>query len=152
MGPRSIALTTVSVVVGIVVTVILINGTVMGTLLGMVTLPNMGTVKTMGVGVYWDNGCNNQVTSIDWGAVEPGATKDATVYIKNEGNAPATLSLETGNWNPPIAASYMSVTWNYGGQVINVGGVVQVKLSLSVSGMIEGITNFSFDIIITGSD
>lgn len=152
MGPRNIALTTVFVlVVGILATVVLLDGTVMGTLLGRVTLPNMGTVKAMGVGVYWDSSCNNQVTSIDWGAVEPGSTKDVMVYIKNEGNAPETLSLETENWNPQIASSYMSVTWDYEGQIISVGGVVQVTLSLSVSGTIGGITSFSFDIVITGS-
>lgn len=152
MGPRSIALTTVFIVVGILGTVVLLDGTVMGTLLGRVTLPNMGTVKAMGVGVYWDSSCNNHVSYIDWGAVEPGATKDVTVYIKNEGNAPEILSLATENWNPSIAASYMSVIWDYGGQVVDVGVVFQVTLSLSVSGIIEGITNFSFDIVITGSD
>lgn len=151
VGPRAIGLTTVFVVVGVLVTVVLLDGTVMGTLLGKVTLPNMGTVKAMGVGVYWDSSCNNQVTSIDWGAVEPGATKGVTVYIKNEGNAPETLSLETENWDPSIASSYMSLAWDYGGQVIDADAVFQVTLSLSVSDTIEGITSFSFDIVITGS-
>ena len=138
--------------VGIVVTFVLLDVTVMGTLLGKVTLPNMGTVKAMGVGVYWDISCNNQVTSIDWGVVQPGATKDVTVYIRNEGNAPEILSLATENWTPSSAASYMSIGWDYGGQVIDVGAAFQVKLSLAVSDGIEGITNFSFDVVITGSD
>jgi len=151
LRPRIVALTTVFVV-GIVVTFVLLDVTVMGTLLGRVTLPNMGTVKAMGVGVYWDISCNNQVTSIDWGVVEPGATKDVTVYIRNEGNAPEILSLETSNWNPSLAASYMSVSWDYGGQVIEVGAAFQVRLRLSVSDGIDGITNFSFDVVITGTD
>ena len=151
LRPRIVALTTVFVV-GIVVTFVLLDVTVMGTLLGRVTLPNMGTVKAMGVGVYWDISCNNQVTSIDWGVVEPGATKDVTVYIRNEGNAPEILSLETANWNPSLAASYMSVSWDYSGQVIEVGAAFQVRLRLSVSDGIDGITNFSFDVVITGTD
>ncbi len=151
MGPKGVALTTLFAVAGILVTLVLLDGTAMGTLLGRVTLPNMGTVKTMGVGVYWDSDCNNQVTSIDWGTVDPGSTKDVTAYIRNEGNAPETLSLETKNWDPPDASSYMSLSWGYGGQVIDVGEVVQVALSLSVSDTIEGITNFSFDIVVIGS-
>jgi len=46
----------------------------------------------------------------------------------------------------------MSLTWDYGGQVIDVGAVVQVTLSLTVSDTIEGVTSFSFDIVIVGSD
>jgi len=130
---------------------VLLNGTVMGTLLGRVTLPNVGSVKAIGVGVYWDSSCSNQVTSINWGTVQPGSTKNMNVYIKNEGNAPETLSLETQNWSPAIASTYISLTWDYNGQVINVGGVIQVKLTLSVLNAIEGVTNFSFDIVITGS-
>jgi len=151
MGPKGVALTTVFVVAGILVTLVLLNGTAMGTLIGKVTLPNVGTVKAVGVGVYWDNSCSNPVTSINWGTVNPGSRKDVTVYIKNEGNAPETLSLEIQNWNPPAASTYMSLTWDYGGEVISVSGVAKVTLSLSVSNTIEGITNFSFDIVITGS-
>ena len=150
--PKKILLTTVFVVAGILVAFILLNGTVMGTLLGQVTLPNLGTVKAMGVGVYWDSGCSNTVTSVNWGTVAPGSTNDVTVYVKNEGNAAETLSSTAENWNPSTASTYMSLTWDYAGQVIDVGEVVQVKLSLSVSEAIEGITSFSFDIVIIGSD
>jgi len=151
MGPRGLALTAVIIITGVLVTLVLLDGTVTATLLGKITLPNTGTVKAVGVGVYWDSTCSNPVTSINWGTVQPGSKKDTTVYIKNEGNAPETLSLETQNWNPTTASSYISLTWDYGGQAINVGGVVKVTLSLSVSSTIQGITNFSFDIVITGS-
>ena len=150
--PKKILLTTIFAVAGILVAFILLNGTVMGTLLGQVTLPNLGTVKTTGVGVYWDSGCSNSVTSVNWGTVAPGSTNDVTVYIKNEGNAAETLSSTAENWNPSIASTYMTLTWDYAGQVIDVGEVVQVTLSLTVSDTIEGITSFSFDIVIVGSD
>jgi len=150
--PKKILLTTVFVVAGILVAFVLLDGMVMGTLLGQVTLPNLGTVKAIGVGVYWDSGCSNSVTSVNWGTVEPGSTNDVTVYIKNEGNTAATLSSTTENWDPSIASTYMSLTWDYGGQVIDVGEVVQVTLSLTVSDTIEGVTSFSFDIVIIGSD
>jgi len=150
--PKKILLTTIFVVAGILVAFVLLNGTVMGTLLGQVTLPNLGTVKAMGVGVYWDSGCSNSVTSVNWGTVSPGSTNDVTVYIKNEGNAAETLSSTAENWNPSGASAYMSLSWDYAGQVVDVGDVVQVTLSLSVSDTIEGITSFSFDIVIIGSD
>ena len=151
MGPRGLVLTAAFVITVVSAIFVLLNGTVMGTLLGRVTLPNVGSVKAIGVGVYWDSSCSNQVTSINWGTVQPGSTKNMNVYIKNEGNAPETLSLETQNWSPAIASTYISLTWDYNGQVINVGGVIQVKLTLSVLNAIEGVTNFSFDIVITGS-
>jgi len=151
VGPRGLVLTAAFVITVVSAIFVLLNGTVMGTLLGRVTLPNVGSVKAIGVGVYWDSSCSNQVTSINWGTVQPGSTKNMNVYIKNEGNAPETLSLETQNWSPAIASTYISLTWDYNGQVINVGGVIQVKLTLSVLNAIEGVTNFSFDIVITGS-
>lgn len=149
---KKILLATVFVVAGVLVVLVLLDGMVMGTLLGQVTLPNLGTVKAMGVGVYWDIGCSNSVTSVNWGTVAPGSTNDVTVYIKNEGNAAETLSSTAENWNPSTASTYMSLTWDYAGQVIDVGGVVPVTLSLTVSDTIEGITSFSFDIVIVGSD
>ncbi|UCC33636.1 MAG: hypothetical protein JSW53_01120, partial [Candidatus Bathyarchaeota archaeon] len=152
LNPRNAALTTAVIVTGILATFFILDGTVMGTLLGRVTLPNSGTVKAMGVGVYWDSDCSNTVTSIDWGTVEPGSTNSVTIYFKNEGNAAETLSSETENWSPPSASTDMNLAWDYGGQIIDMGEVVQVTLSLSVSETIEGIANFSFDIVIVGSD
>jgi hypothetical protein len=109
-------------------------------------------ISTEGIGVYWDSECIDPVASIDWGMIEPGAIKNVTVYVRNEGNTTATISLSTENWNPANASNYMNLTWDYTGQVIDVGEVVQVTLSLSVSNTIEGITNFSFDIVIVRSD
>ena len=138
---------------GLITAVAVVTGLIALTwgLLGSVVIPNTGTVKTIGVGVYWDSGCTSQVTSIDWGTIDVGATENMAVYIKNEGTASMTLTLETEDWIPSGASSYISLTWDYGGQTIAVDGVVQVTLSLEVSDTIEGITSFSFDIVISGS-
>jgi len=124
---------------------------VYGLMSASVHLQSVGTVKALGVGVYWDNVCSQTVPSIDWGSAEPGAVKNVTVYIRNEGNAPITLSLQTANWNPTNATNYISLSWNYGGQTIGPNQVVAVTLSLSISADIQGITTFSFDIVIVGS-
>jgi hypothetical protein len=74
-----------------------------------------------------------------------------TVYVRNEGNVAATLSRATQNWNPATASSYMTLSWNYAGQTLNVNQVFQTRLTLAVSSTISGITNFSFDITITAT-
>jgi hypothetical protein len=116
-----------------------------------VYLSSVGTVKALGVGIYWDSTCSQTVSSIDWGSAEPGAVKNLTVYIRNEGNSPITLSLQTANWNPPNATDYISLSWNYSSQTIGADQVLAVTLSLSISSNIQGITTFSSDIVIVGS-
>jgi len=144
-------LTIIVITIGALVTVGLLNVAATGDLFGSISLSNLGTVKAIGVRVYWDSSCSDPVGSIDWGLVEPGTTKNVTVYIRNEGSVPVTLSLAIDNWSPSNAPDYMSLAWDYEGQVINLNAVVQVTLSLSVSEAIEGITSFSFDIVIIGS-
>jgi hypothetical protein len=113
------------------------------------TLHSTGTVKGIGVGIYWDNGCTSKVTSIDWGLAEPGTIQNKTVYIKNEGNANVTLTLQTSNWNPTSATTYISLGWTYNNQTILVNQVMQVILRLTIASNVTGITTFSFDIIVT---
>ncbi len=144
-------LTIIVITIGALVTVGLLNVAATGDLFGSISLSNVGTVKAIGVRVYWDSSCGDPVGSIDWDLVEPGATKNTTVYIKNEGSAPVTLSLATDNWSPLNAPDHIGLTWDYGDQIINLDAVIQVTLSLSVSATIEGITTFSFDIVIIGS-
>lgn len=115
------------------------------------SISNVGTVKTVGVGVYWDPDCVNTVTSINWGTLEPGSNKTVTVWIRNEGNSASTLSMNTSNWVPSNASDYISFGWDYDGQPVNPSDVVEVTFTLAVSSSIEGITSFSFDIEIVGS-
>jgi hypothetical protein len=88
---------------------------------------------------------------LDWGLVEPGSVENVTVFIRNEGNAVVSLSLNATNWNPSNASDFIKLGWDYGGQMIHPNEVVQVALILSVSPIIEGISTFTFDIVIVGS-
>jgi len=108
-------------------------------------------VKTVGVKIYWERLCVNEVSSIGWGVVEAGSSKKVTVYIKNTGDMTITLSLDTANWNPPDASSYITLGWDYDGQSIKRARVIQVSLILSLSRGVTGIRDFSFDVIITGT-
>lgn len=123
-----------------------------GAIVATRTIPNVGRLKAAGVGVYWDSSCTNVVSSIDWGSLDPGGRKTVTIYIKNEGNVQLKLSMTTGNWNPPSASSYITLSWNRESYVLPAGSVVSAVLTLSVSSSISGITNFSFDITITGTE
>jgi len=119
------------------------------------SVPSTGSVKGVGVGVYSDSSCNNNVTSIDWGFLEPGATINKTVYIRNNGNVPLTLNITTNGWNPMSAHNYITLIWNREGYVLGTTQstrVIQTSLSLSVSSNTSGITTFSFDIIVTGTE
>lgn len=126
--------------------------TVLGVFVASHTVSNTIYVKTVGVGAYWDIGCTNEVSSIDWGYLEPGATMDKTIYVKNEGTVAMTLSMTTGNWNPVSASSYVTVSWNRESHVLNADSVVQAVLTVSLSSGISGITTASFDMTITGTE
>ncbi len=128
-----------------------LTGQVMSAIQANRTITNAGAVKAIGVGVYWNPNGTNMVTSINWGAIEPGSSTNRTCYIQNEGNSPSTLSMTTSNWNPSNASDYISLSWDYGGQLINPDELIQVIFTLSISDSVEGITSFSFDIIIVGS-
>jgi hypothetical protein len=126
--------------------------TVFGAFVATRTISNVGSMKAIGVGVYWDSGCTNAVSSIDWGSLEPGVTKNFTIYVRNEGNVQLKLSMTTSNWNPASASSYMTLSWNRENHVLAAGSVVSAVLTLSVSSSISGVTSFSFDIIIAGTE
>jgi hypothetical protein len=102
-----------------------------------------------GVGIYWDQGCTNRTHTLDWGQLAPGSNNVLTVYIKNEENSAIYLWMTTSNWAPSAASTYMNLTWNYQGQILNTNEVSPLELTLSVSQNISGITHFSFGTTIT---
>jgi hypothetical protein len=115
------------------------------------TVSNVGSLKTIGIGAYWDENLTSRVDEIDWGLLEPGDQKSFSIYLHNEGNSAVTLSESTSNWNPSAAATYLTLSWDYNGQTIEADKNLQVTLTLSVSASITGISNFGFDIIVVGT-
>jgi hypothetical protein len=123
-----------------------------GLLYGNKTINNEGTVNAIGVGVYWENACINEVSTINWGYLEPGTSQNITIYIKNEGTIPMTLNMTIANWNPTTASNYITLNWNQEGSQVNAQSVLETVLTLTVSSNISEIDSFSFDIIITGTE
>ncbi|MCJ7559973.1 hypothetical protein MUO79_05065 [Candidatus Bathyarchaeota archaeon] len=114
-------------------------------------IPSSGLVVAVNVGVYSDSGCTQNLTSIDWGSVYPGGSVPKTIYVKNTGNAPITLSMTTTSWNPTIAAGQINVAWDKENTVLNAGQSTSATLTLSVSQNVSGVTSFSMNIIVLGS-
>jgi len=129
-----------------VTTVILTSGL----LFGSKTINNQGNVNSIGVGVYWENACINEISTIDWGYIEPGSNQNVTIYIQNEGTIPMTLNMTTDSWNPSSASTYITLNWDREGSQVNADSVLETVLTLSVSSSISDIDSFSFDITIIG--
>jgi hypothetical protein len=135
----------------VIAAIIISSPLIFGLLSNSITLSSEGTLKTVGVGAYWDAACTNEITTLNWGIVEAASTKNVLIYLKNEGSTLITLSLNVTNWNPTNAPTYISIGWNYGGQQIASGNAIAVTLTLTVAGSVSDINNFTCDITITGS-
>jgi hypothetical protein len=116
------------------------------------TLPSNGTISAVNVGVYSDYQCTTNCTSISWGSLQPDDEATRTVYVKNTGSVPITITMTTENWAPTSASSVLDLTWNRQNYVLNSGQSVSAALTLAVDSDTGSLTNFSFDIIITGAE
>ncbi len=123
-----------------------------GILPGTRTISNEGTLKAIGVSVYWESSCQTNVTSINWGLVEPASSQNVRVWIRNEGNVPLTLTMTRSNWSPSAASTFMTVSWNRNNYVLGAGNTVDATISLGVDSDVTGITDFSFDLTIIGTE
>ncbi|MGD0494606.1 MAG: dockerin type I domain-containing protein [Candidatus Bathyarchaeia archaeon] len=115
------------------------------------SVPSVSAVEATGsIGIYWDAGCTKTVSSIDWGVLSPGQTKEVVVYARNEGNQSILLTVTPMNYSPANASKYLNFTWTCVNTGIAVSKTVQVTQSLYVSPNVGGISDFSFDIIFSG--
>ena len=136
---------------GLLVIAIIGSFGVYGLLSSSRNISSSGIVKAINVEVYWDQGGTQIVDNVDWGFAEPGDTVSKTIYIKNSGNAPLTLGLSYSDWIPIEAGGFIMLAWDQEGTTINAGEFQQAALTLSISDDINGVTDFSFNIVIEGS-
>jgi hypothetical protein len=107
-------------------------------------MTSSGTIRVIGVNVFSDKACTKEATSLTWGIIDPGASADNYVYVRNDGTTSGTLSMTYSNWSPAAAASYLTLTWNCSNYVIPRDAVVCAKLTLTVKSTITGVKDFSF--------
>jgi hypothetical protein len=118
------------------------------------TLPTLGTVKTIGVEVYWDQNLENRTETIDWDEIWVGSSKNVTVYVRSISNHQIFLNLDARDWDPTAVSGYMDISWDYDGTLLNPGETIPVTLTLTipsshsfVSYLIENdVQNFNVDI------
>jgi len=114
-------------------------------------ITNRAAIKAVNVNLYQDPALTVPLTEINWGVLELGEEKNHTAYIENDSNVPVMLVLTTDDWSPVNASNFITLTWDYDGQPIAVGGSVEATFTLAVDPAISGIETFSFDIVIVGS-
>jgi len=134
-----------------VIAIALMMASVLAVLQSSRTISSHGTIRGVNVGIYEDSGCSQLLSSIDWGTIDNGSQTVKTVYLKNEGTVNMTLSISNNTWVPSGAVDYMSLTWNRQGYVLVNGTSVNADLTLAVLPSFTNGTDFSFNIVITGT-
>ena len=129
----------------ICIVMVVILGIIMENSLSSKTGASAASVRGLGAGIYWDQGCTNRTVAYDWGPLRPGSNKTVTIYVRNEGDSATYLSLATSKWTPAAALGYITLDWNYAGQILSVDQVIPLELILTVSPTISGITHFSLE-------
>jgi len=118
-----------------------------------IPISNVSAIETVGTfGVYWNSNCTTKVTSINWGNMTPGQEKTTPFYIRNEASSQMFLAGIDKNWNPTTAQSYIHFTFDSDDQKIQAGQTKKVTCTLTVSVEITNISNYSFDILLLGTD
>ena len=116
------------------------------------TVSSNGTITTVNVGVYSDSQCTQNLTSVSWGALYPGNSTTKTIYVKNTGVVPITLTMTTQSWTPTSASSVLTLTWDQQDTVLDPDQSTSATLTLTADSDTGSLTDFSFNIIITGTE
>lgn len=116
-----------------------------------IDIPGEGSIKGVGVGVYWDQQCTYATSSVDFGLMEAGSSKNFMFYLRNEGNTEFSLNMTSKKWIPVEAAEYMSLTWNREGQQMSPGQVLSCVIKLTVSPNIQDISSYTLTITISAT-
>ena len=113
------------------------------------TVAYANSMRGVGIGIYWNQGCTNRTLSLDWGPIEPGSNSTVMVYVRNEGDSAVSLWMTTSNWTPSVASSYLTLSWTYSGRILRAYEVIPIELKMNVSPTVSGITDFGVDIVVT---
>ena len=91
------------------------------------------------------------MSSITWGALNPGSTTSMVLYVENEGSTSLTLTYTLSNVNPANLLNYLSVGWNYNNQPLAPGSTIEITLTLTVASNTPALSSFGFNTVITGT-
>ena len=103
------------------------------------------------MGVYSDSGCTVALSSVSWGTLRFRRYGDIDDLREKPGQRGSDAKHERRQLDPSSASSYLTLTWDRDGYSLAAGASVQAVLSLAVSSSISGITTFSFNMNIAGT-
>ena len=138
-------------IIAVAIAGILLTVTTAGLLSTNQTVPLSGTITAVNLGVYSDSPCTQTCTALNVGTLDPGGSATQTVYIKNTGTVPETLTMTANDWTPTSASSSLALTWNRESTVLNAGQSIEATLTLTVASSTGSLTTFSCNVIITGT-
>ena len=115
------------------------------------SVPYSGTITAINLAIYSDSGLTQNCTSLNTGTVNPGGTATQTIYVKNTGTVPETLTLAVSNWNPANASSFLTLSWDRQNYVLTAGQSIQATLTLTVASNTGSLTTFSCSATFTGT-
>jgi len=104
-----------------------------------------GSIREAGVVIYRDLNCTQPLQSVDAGIVDPGDTKNWTIYVRSKLDTAIGLNLQTSNWDPSTANGQIQLTWDYDGRRFGSNQTLEVTLTLIISYALHDVSTFSFD-------
>ena len=135
---------------GLFLTILTSSTIISGVVISSQSISSGGTITSMNVEIFNNIDCTQLCNNINWGTLTPGDSINQTIYIKNSGNKPITVFMTTENWSPINASTYLSLSWDKENTNLNPGQMTPASLTLTSESDIDSLTDFDFDIIITG--
>jgi hypothetical protein len=154
--PMKIKKTALIPLIALVFTAVTLSAITAGVLIAQQNVPNSGSLggnitSTIDIRVYSDPDATINCTTMDWGNLNSGDIATKTVYIKNTGNVSETLSMTATEWNPSNAIQSLSLTWNKEGAILEAGKVVPAIIALKIESDTGDLSDFSFNLVISGT-
>jgi len=134
------------VVIGLVICLILIGGFAAYTQPTDGAVSSSGLISYGGIDLFSDASLSAEISSINWGVLEPGDSSEVSIYVLNKNEDPIFLGMLPEKWDPPAAQQFLDLSWNYSGAALGSNEFTEIILTLTVSGEISVIKAFSFDV------
>ena len=108
-------------------------------------LETSGTIVTNNpnLTIFADAACTKQISTVQWGTLQPSGSATVALFIKNSGNMPLTLTLTENNWSPATAQNYLTLSWNQENTKIQPGASQTIAININVNQYVTGVNTFT---------
>ena len=140
-------------IIALILVAVALTATTYGAISVNKSLSTNGSINvTPNLGLYSDSGCTTNLSTIDWGTITPGNNQTRTVYVKNTGTGTSlTLGISAISWNPTTANGFITVSLDKDGTRLTPGQSTTAVITLASSSSIVDVTDFSVQILISGT-